>query len=119
MKMLVAIFGLGLLAFPLFRHLGFDRRLEGSKSVADVVSSLAGVSRGLTIGFFGLMTLGFLVDGGSGYRKPALLILMAVIGGLWVTFYPSGWMLGIPLIVYPLLRRLGFETKKAADEPKA
>lgn len=70
------------------------------------------------IGFVGLMVLGFLVDGGNGYRKPALLILMLMFGGLWSVFYPSGWLLGIPLVVYPLLHRFGFNRRSTAQEER-
>jgi hypothetical protein len=115
-KKFVAIIGLGLLAFPLLRHLTFKRRLDSSDSSAEVVSALLSVSSGFMMGFVGLMILGFLVDGGSGYRKPALLILMAVFGGLWIAFYPSGWLLGAPLIVYPLLRRFGFGARTIRKE---
>jgi hypothetical protein len=115
-KKFVAIIGLGLLTFPLLRHLSFRRRLDSSDSSAELVSTLLGVSSGLMVGFVGLMILGFLVDGGSGYRKPALLILMAGLGGLWIAFYPSGWLLGAPLIVYPLLRRFGFGARTIQKE---
>jgi len=115
-KKLVAITGLGLLALPLWRHLTFRRRLDSSDSSSEVVSTLLTVSSGFMVGFVGLMILGFLVDGGSGYRKPTLLILMAVFGALWTAFYPSGWLLGIPLVVYPLLRRFGFGARTIRKE---
>jgi len=115
-KKFVAIIGLGLLTFPLLRHLSFELRLDSSDSPAEVVSTLLGVSSGLMVGFVGLMILGILVDGGSGYRKPALLIVMLVLGGLWIASYPSGWLLGVPLLVYPLLRRFGFGVRTTEKE---
>jgi hypothetical protein len=119
MKKFVAILGLGLLAYPLWRHLSFERRLEGVDSVIEAVSTMHGVTGGLMIGCAGLMILGFLVDGGSGYRKPALLISMAVAGGLWIALYPSGWMLGIALVLYPLFRRFGFGPRSSNKNEKA
>ncbi len=116
MKKFVATIGLGLLSFSLLRHLTFRRRLDSSDSSSEVVSALLGVWSGLVIGFVGLMFLGFLVDGGSGYRKPALLIMMLMFGGLWSVFYTSGWLLGIPLVAYPLLHRFGFNRRTTGKE---
>jgi hypothetical protein len=115
-KIFAAIAGLGLLTIPLLRHVGFERRLEGAKSVIEFMVTLLGVTSGLTMGFVGLMILGLLVDGGSGYRKPALLISMALLGCLWIVYYPSGWLLGVPLTLYPLLRRFGARTEKMQKE---
>lgn len=68
------------------------------------------------IGCLGLMILGFLVDGGTGYKRPFVLIGMLAVGILWVAVYPSGWMLGLPLILYSLGHRLGF--RRLSPEPK-
>ena len=111
MKLFVAIIGLALLAYPLARHLSLERRLEESDSAVEVLSNLVGISGGLMIGFVGVMVLGILVDGGRGYRKPALLGLLALLGIAWTLVYPSGWLLGVPLMIYPVFHRLGLAAR--------
>ena len=108
MKRAFAILGLGLLIVPLLQNLTVERRLNAAKSLGEFASTLMSISSGFTIAFVGVMILGILIDGGSGYRKPYILILMAIIGGLWIAFYPHGWFLGVPLILYSLLHRFGF-----------
>lgn len=108
MKLFIAVVGMVLLSFPLVRHVGFEQRMANVSSAGEVVSALYGVYGGLMMGFFGLMILGFLVDGGAGYRKPVLLISMTLVGVGWLMIYPSGWMLGLPLILYPAGKKFGF-----------
>ena len=107
MKQAFSLLGLLLLTIPLLRHIDFERRLEAADSAPKLVSTLMSVSSGLLCGLLGLTVLGFVCDAGKGYRSKPLFISMAALGVVWSFFYPVGWMLGIPLMVYPIARRFG------------
>ncbi len=107
MKKAFSLFGLLLLLIPLLRHLTFEQRLESVDSAPELMSAIMGISGGLTCGFVGLIVLGFVCDAGQGFRSRTLFITMAVIGMAWCYFYPGGWLLGVPLIAYPIGRRFG------------
>ncbi|WOO42257.1 hypothetical protein [Rubellicoccus peritrichatus] len=100
MKKVFASIGLLLLLFPILTIEVKMNGIANSESSKEVVSSLYGIMGGLFQGFFGLMILGFVCDGGKGYKKKWLLISMLLLGAIWIIRYPSGWMLGIPLMVY-------------------
>lgn len=108
MKPAFSIVGLTLLVVPLVRHLSFDERLHSATSRADVVSSIMSISSGLMCGFVGIMLLGFICDAGRGYRRRWLFVSMATLGGFWCYLYPSGWLLGLPLVLYPMCRLFAF-----------
>ncbi len=111
MKPIIAGIGVTLLCFPLWRYASFNQRVEDASSTTDLLSTLFSVGSGFTIGGIGLTLLGILIDGGSGYRRPILLVMLSIIGIMWIAYYPSGWLLGIPLIIYPLSKGFGMLPK--------
>ena len=100
MKPFLAVIGIALLVVPVLRFLAFHERAAEVESKEHAVGLLVSIPGGLMQGFAGLMLLGFLCDGGSGYKPIWLLAAMALVGITWSLVYPSGWMLGIPLIIY-------------------
>ena len=115
MKRSFSLLGLFLLLLPLLRHLAFDERLVEARSAPELLAAVMGIGSGLTCGFLGLMILGFVCDGGRGYSNRVLFIAMAILGCAWCCLYPSGWILGVPLIVYAISRlfRLSHTSKTA------
>ena len=116
MKRAFSLLGLLLLLLPLLRHITFEERIAEADSAPKLVATLRGIGSGLTCGFFGLMILGFVCDGGRGFRSRSLFIAMTVLGSAWCYFYPSGWLLGVPLIVYSVGRRLGASSPSASTQ---
>lgn len=108
MKLAVAIIGISLLVVPLLRHASFASKAEEARNRDDLVSLLTGVQTEIMIGFLSLMILGFLCDGGKGYKPAWMLLIMTVLGTIWCFCFPGGWLLGIPLIVYSLEKLIRF-----------
>ena len=100
MKPLVATGGIGLIAAPVLYFLTFEQRASQVRTKDEVVGLLGSIPAGLMMGFIGLMILGFLCDGGQGFKPLWLLSVMLLLGFAWSLIYPSGWMLGIPLVLY-------------------
>ena len=100
MKPLVAIIGLLLLVTPLLRLLGLSRRLAAASSGEEALVTVMTIPAGLMQGIFAVTVLGFLCDAGRGYKPLWLFVVMMSLGGAWLAFYPHGWMVAIPLIVY-------------------
>lgn len=100
MKPFLAVIGIALLVLPLLRFVAFVERAAGLESKEQAVGLMLSIPAGLMQGFAGLMLLGFLCDGGRAYKPIWLLVAMALVGVTWSAVYPSGWMLGIPLIIY-------------------
>lgn len=96
----MAIIGMLVITIPLVRIGSLFDRINTADSADTVVTSLYGIAGGLAQGFFGLMVLGFLCDGGKGFKPLWLLLSMTAIGALWLTTYPGGWILGVPLCLY-------------------
>ena len=105
-KRVSASISLILLAIPVLYQLTFNERLEGSQNTKDVETTFMGLVAGLLLGGAALMVLGIIVDGGTGYNRPWLLVLMLIIGVAWIVVYPVGWLLGVPLVIYALIRML-------------
>lgn len=119
MKKGFSLLGLFLLLLPLLRHLTFEERWVETRSVPQVLAAIMGISGGLTCGFLGLMVLGFVCDGGRSHASRGLFIAMVVLGSAWCCIYPSGWLLGVPLIVYSISRLFRASLmSKSAEKPK-
>jgi len=106
------MFGLVVAVFPVLRFVGV---VPGDGSLALIAS----IPMGLTQGFFGLMVLGFLCDGSRGYRPLWLITSMMLIGALWITVYPNGWMLGVPFVVYAAEKLLRAARNRRAGTTRA
>lgn len=100
MKVLAAIGGIGLLMAPVLFFLWLEELAARVTTKDEVVGLVGSVHAGLTMGFVGLMILGFVCDGGRGFKPLWLLSLMCLLGLAWLLIYPGGWLLGIPLILY-------------------
>jgi hypothetical protein len=101
----VALIGMVLLIIPLLLNVVIH--LNTSRTNAEFVATLSAHTLGMVLGFLGLLFLAYVVDA-KGCRKPSILVPMAIIGVLWRVFLPSGWILGVPIVLYTLLKRLGY-----------
>ena len=113
LRRLAAVLALALLTWPLLRQSAIRDRLHKAESIVEALIAFASVHAGMMMGFTGLMILGFLLDG-FGYRPKPLICCMFILGSIWCFFYPSGWVLGLPLAIYALSKRLGFAPRIAA-----
>lgn len=126
MKKFFAMVGLGLLVVPLLWSQLWKRgpiEVEGTGVGAlwKLKQAVEQLPVGMMIAFWGLVILGFVMDAGKGYRRNWISVSMVGIGAAWIAFYQHGWMLGIPLIVYPVSKWVGRKdtTKERKTEKRA
>ena len=118
MKPILAAIGIVLLTTPVLRFLRLDRSLADPAN-GDPAAFIVSIPAGFMQGFVGLMILGVLCDGGAGYKPLWLLSTMALIGIFWTAAYPSGWLLGIPLILYSAEKLLRMKSRSRSKAKEA
>jgi hypothetical protein len=106
-----------MVTLPLLRCITLIVTLEEAETARDLLSAMSGLATGILIGGAGVFLLGFLCDGGQGYKPIWLLATMTVVGVLWIGVYPGGWLVGVPLAIYAgakLVQRL--RTRPALEQ---
>lgn len=73
MKPILAAIGIVLLATPVLRFLRLERSLADAPATGEPAALIVSIPAGFMQGFVGLMILGFLCDGGAGYKPLWLL----------------------------------------------
>jgi hypothetical protein len=118
MKRVAAIVGLGFLVLPLFgvvwSALAFvmlGNQIHGmdEQAAKGTITGILMMFRAAVLpGFIGIMILGFCIDG-AGFRPKWLFWWMAILGILWLFYFPVGTMVGLALVIYTFTNKRKFK----------